>query len=101
MNNSGAALTKDIWTLAGKTHKVAPNLIIAGFGGLSDLGHHGLALLLELGVNQADAHVLCHLVNRNELASDGRHGHFAGLLGPAPITAQCMLTTVCTHLRYS
>ncbi len=71
MQVSGLRLTKDIRTLASKANQVAPNLIIAGFGRLSDLGHHGFTLLLELGINQADAHVLCHLIHRNELTSDG------------------------------
>ncbi len=71
MQVAGLRLTKDIRTLASKANQVAPNLIIAGFGGLSDLGHHGFPLLLELGINEADTHVLCHLIHRNKLTSDG------------------------------
>ena len=79
-----ANLTKDIRSLFGQAHEVAPNLIITGFGGLPDLGHHGLPLLLELGVNQADTHVLCHLIHWNELAGDGRHHNLAALLPSCP-----------------
>lgn len=81
-------LTKDVRSLARQAHEVATNLIIAGLGGLPDLGHHSLPLLLELGVNQADAHVLRHLVHWDELSCDGGHHNLAGLLCSYPAHRQ-------------
>lgn len=91
--------TKNIGSLARQAHEIAPNLIIAGLGGFPDLGHHGLPLLLELGVNQADAHVLRHLVHRNELSCDGRHHHLAALLCSHPAHNEiCLLCCVVCSL---
>ncbi len=90
LHKSGTAVqgsvrrTKDVRSLARQAHEVAPNLIITGLGGFPDLGHHSLPLLLELGVNQADAHVLCHLVHWNELSCDWGHHNLAGLLCSCP-----------------
>lgn len=80
-------LTEDVRPMPGQAEQVAPDLVIAGLGGLPDLGQHGVALLLPLGVNQADAHVLLHLGQRDKLPSDGRYHRPCRrcrlLLGPA------------------
>lgn len=80
-------LTEDVRPMPGQAEQVAPDLVIAGLGGLPDLGQHGVALLLPLGVDQADAHVLLHLGQWDELACDGRHHRPCRrcclLLGPA------------------
>ena len=85
-----AGRTKDIWPLASQAHQVAANLVITGFSGLPNFGHHGLALLLELGVNQADSHVLRHLVNWNELSCDGGNHNLAVLRCSRPVHHQTL-----------
>ena len=60
-------------TLCSRPPSHAPPARPPTLGRLLDLVQHRLALLAPLGVDEAHAHVLSHLVRAHQLASDGAH----------------------------
>mmetsp|Transcript_14218 Transcript_14218/g.33640 ORF Transcript_14218/g.33640 Transcript_14218/m.33640 type:complete len:371 (-) Transcript_14218:844-1956(-) len=64
---------EDVGPGVGQDHDVPADLVVIGLCGSLDLGEHCLALVLPPRIDQADPHVLRHLVYGNELPGDGRH----------------------------